>query len=215
VLWIAPAGYPYALDSRRCDDTLGIPAEKLSVADLVVRYPQIDFEDDAWGVLEPQSGVLLARRAVHAVVERAEKLGVDFTVGEVNRRKRTAPERSNDDERRPDFRGNLRVRVRAMARESFPHLLASRIFPSVLRFLFGVPAGSTQFREGTLPTWLYLKDEFYGMPTLKAVDSKSRTTGMARPLIRIAITTGKRRDAHCGARISCTAIPCPCERAGN
>jgi monomeric sarcosine oxidase len=169
VLWIAPAGYPYALDSLAAMNTLGIPAEKLSVADLVVRYPQIDFEDDAWGVLEPQSGVLLARRAVHAVVERAEKLGVDFTVGEV--KPPQAERRLSDLTTTNGDRISAGTYVFACGPwlgKVFPHLLASRIFPSRAEiFFFGVPAGSTQFREGTLPTWLYLKDEFYGMPDIE------------------------------------------------
>ena len=50
----------------------------------------------------------------------------------------------------------------------FPELLASRIFPSRQEiFFFGLPAGATQFDEAHLPTWLYLADEFYGMPDIE------------------------------------------------
>ena len=41
-------------------------------------YPQIAFDDDAWGILEPESGVLMARRAVQTVVEQSQKIGVQY-----------------------------------------------------------------------------------------------------------------------------------------
>jgi glycine/D-amino acid oxidase-like deaminating enzyme len=50
----------------------------------------------------------------------------------------------------------------------FPELLGPRIFPSRQEiFFFGLPAGVTQFDEAHLPTWLYLADEFYGMPDIE------------------------------------------------
>ena len=50
----------------------------------------------------------------------------------------------------------------------FPDLLGHRIFVSRQEIVFfGVPPGETRFRQESLPTWLYLKDEFYGMPDLE------------------------------------------------
>jgi len=51
----------------------------------------------------------------------------------------------------------------------FPDVLADRMFISRQEiFFFGVPAGSLQFAPPALPTWLYLRDEFYGMPDLES-----------------------------------------------
>src|SRR2546429_8910474 len=44
-------------------------------ASLEKRYPQIAFEEIHKGIFEPESGVLLARRAVAAVVEDALRRG--------------------------------------------------------------------------------------------------------------------------------------------
>jgi glycine/D-amino acid oxidase-like deaminating enzyme len=33
---------------------------------------------------------------------------------------------------------------------------------------FGVPPGERQFTQPAMPTWLYLKDEFYGMPDIES-----------------------------------------------
>ena len=78
VLWIAPEKYQYALDSLATLQKNNIPCEKLSLDDLRQRYPQISFDDDAWGIFEPDSGVLMARRAVQSVVNRATAIGADY-----------------------------------------------------------------------------------------------------------------------------------------
>src|SRR6202044_3029839 len=49
VLWIAPDSYPYAIDSLSTLQNNGVGCEQLTVRDLRRRYPQISFEDDAWG----------------------------------------------------------------------------------------------------------------------------------------------------------------------
>ena len=51
VLWIAHENYQYALDTLATLQKLQVRLEKLSLADLRQRYPQISFEDDAWGIL--------------------------------------------------------------------------------------------------------------------------------------------------------------------
>ena len=78
VLWIAPEKYQYALDSLATLQKNNIPSETLSVEDLRQRYPQISFDHDAWGIFEPDGGVLMARRAVQAVVNRAMAIGADY-----------------------------------------------------------------------------------------------------------------------------------------
>lgn len=170
VLWIAHEKYQYALDTAATLTKLQVPYEKLSLAELRGRYRQIAFEDDAWGILEPDSGVIMARRAVQAVVEQAQKIGVDF------RPRQALP---------PETRGRLDA-VKTSSGETisagafvfacgpwlpklFPDLLADRMFITRQEiFFFGIPAGSSQFLPQALPTWLYLRDEFYGMPDLES-----------------------------------------------
>ena len=170
VLWIAHDKYQYALDTAATLTKLRARFEKLSLVELRRRYPQIAFEDDAWGILEPESGVLMARRAVQAVVEQAQKIGVDFRVGQA------LP---------PESGGHLDA-VKTSSGETisagafvfacgpwlprlFPDLLANRMFITRQEiFFFGIPAGNSQFLPQALPTWLYLRDEFYGMPDLES-----------------------------------------------
>ncbi len=58
VLWIAHDKYPYAMDTLTALQNHKIPHERLSLLGLRKHYPQIAFDDNAWGILEPESGVL-------------------------------------------------------------------------------------------------------------------------------------------------------------
>src|SRR5271170_7985457 len=82
VLWIADEREraTYAQDTVATLTKLRVPHEKLKVDDLRRQYPQITFDDTSWGILEPSSGVLMARRAVQTVVDQAQKLGVRYQI---------------------------------------------------------------------------------------------------------------------------------------
>jgi monomeric sarcosine oxidase len=170
VLWIAHQDEAYALSTLASLEKAGAVFEKLTLEDLRRRYPQIVFEDDSWAILEPRSGVLMARRAVQAVVERAQKLGAEYWVDAVLA---------------PEGRGYV-AKVKTASGESiaaekfvfacgpwlpklFPDLLGQRIFPSRQEvYFFGVPSGDPRFGPPAMPTWIELKHEFYGMPDLES-----------------------------------------------
>lgn len=169
VLWIAHQDESYALATLASLEKAGAVFEKLSLEDLRRRYPQIAFDDDSWGILEPRSGVLMARRAVQTVVERAQKIGVEYWPDVVQP---------------PDGRGHI-TKIKTASGETvaaetfvfacgpwlpklFPDVLGQRIFTSRQEVIFfGVPAGEPRFRPPAMPTWLQLRDEFYGMPDLE------------------------------------------------
>jgi sarcosine oxidase len=170
VLWIAHENYQYALDTAATLKELHARFEKLSLAELRHRYPQISFEDDAWGIFEPDSGVLMARRAVPAVVQQARTIGVDFCAGQA-----LAPashghlEFVKTSSGKTISAGAFVFACGPWLPKIFPDVLADRMFISRQEiFFFGVPAGSSQFLPSALPTWLYLRDEFYGMPDLES-----------------------------------------------
>ena len=78
ILWLAHDRDPYCEATLATLQRLGINHEKLDHDELARRFPQISLGQVTWGVLEPDSGVLLARRAVQAVAAQARAIGVDY-----------------------------------------------------------------------------------------------------------------------------------------
>lgn len=171
VLWIANEGLQISLDTVATLTRVGARFKKLALAELRERYPQIYFEDDCWGIFEPDSGVLMARRAVQAVVDEARQNGVDYRSDAV-RTPAAARGRLSDIATAGGERiaaANFVFACGAWLPKIFPDVLAHRIFPSRQEvFFFGSPPGDRRFCAPAMPTWLSLKDEFYGMPDIES-----------------------------------------------
>src|SRR6266404_2761874 len=78
VLWLAHEDDPYPLKTAATLEQTGVPFEKLTTEEVGRRYPQIGLDRISWAMLEPESGVLVARRAVQAVVSEATRNGVEY-----------------------------------------------------------------------------------------------------------------------------------------
>ena len=168
VLWLAREGDDYNKHSLETFQKLGVPHQTLSPADLERRYPQITLGPITWGLLETESGVLVARRAVQAVVEEAVKNGVDYRVALA-----VTPSGGRKLSSLKTLDGAISAALFVFAcgpwlPKLFPALLGGRIFTTRQEvYFFGVPAGDTRFAPPAMPTWISLGDEFYGMPDLE------------------------------------------------
>lgn len=150
---------------RRC----GVALQELSRAELEKRYPQIGLDGITRGLLEPHSGVLMARRAVAAVVEDGVHGGMEYRVAQIAEPRGVgaiSAVMTSSGERIEA--GTFVFACGAWLGKLFPEILASRLFPSRQEvFFFGVPAGDARFAPQVLPTWLFQEDEIYGMPDLE------------------------------------------------
>ena len=84
VLWLPRGPDPY-VDATR--DTLraeGCPVEVLDTAALTARYPHLDASATSSALLEPDSGVLMARRAVQLVCAELIADGVEYVRSHVS-----------------------------------------------------------------------------------------------------------------------------------
>ena len=172
VLWMARQDDPYSEATRKTLGRVGVPIEIVPSAEIIKRYPQMHLPDPrTYGIFEPQSGALIARRAVAAVVEDATRNGVEYTTEAV---------------RAPCGSGRLSS-VRALSGQKvsagvfvfacgpwlpkmFPELLKNRICPSRQEvFFFGSPAGDQRFAPPHLPVWIDFTDPRrpYGFPDLE------------------------------------------------
>lgn len=81
VLWFARREDGFEADSVATLERLRIPCERLDTDALRRRYPQIATDDVAWGLHEPEAGVLLARRAVAATARAVAAEGGEVHIG--------------------------------------------------------------------------------------------------------------------------------------
>ncbi len=181
VLWLAHEDDPYAAKTAETLNTIGIPFERLTSSEVTQRYPQIGLDGIAWGMFEPNSGVLMARRAVQTVVRQAINNGVEYLQEAVTGTGLPPAIRAQDARA---TRRNLDHVVTASGRrisaanfvfacgpwlpKIFPELLSDRIQPTRQEvFYFATPAGGPRFTSPALPTWIDFKDEAYGLPDLE------------------------------------------------
>ena len=170
VLWLAGEDTSTLLKSAETLRRCGVKIEHLKCEALERRYPQIVFDGVGAGLLEPESGILLARRAVAAVVAEAVKLGAEYRLASVETPRgagRLEAITTSGEER---FSADAYVfACGPWLGKLFPEILGPRIFPSRQEvFFFGVPAGDARFAPPAMPTWLFQADEVYGMPDLES-----------------------------------------------
>jgi sarcosine oxidase len=169
VLWMA---HEQDARSRATLETLakvGVPHERLDRAALEKRWPQIAFGDVTWGIHEPRSGALMARRSVQAVSREVAAGGADVRIGAV------LPPKGEGGLTEIALSDGSRVRARSFVfalgpwlGKVFPEVLGERIFPTRQEvFYFGPPAGDPRFGPPHFPTWIDFVDEIYGIPDIE------------------------------------------------
>ena len=171
VLWLAGKDDARVRQTAETLRHCGVPFQELSRAELDTQYPQIGLDGITKGLLEPQSGVLMARRAVAAVVEDATRGSVEYRVAQIAEPPRAAGAISSVMTTSGDRieAEHFVFACGAWLGKLFPEILGARIFPSRQEvFFFGVPGGDSRFAPPALPTWLFQEDEIYGMPDLES-----------------------------------------------
>lgn len=169
MLWMARERDAYTLATRATLSKLGIKFEELDRAELEKRWPQISFGPVTWALYEPDSGALLARRAVQAVVEDAVKNGAQYIPDAV-----IAPT-GNGKLATVKMHSGAAISAGAFIFASgpwlpklFPALLTDRIHPTRQEvYFFGATAGDKRWKPPAMPTWIDFGAEIYGIPDLE------------------------------------------------
>lgn len=180
VLWLDRGGDPRVDATAATLDRLGVTTESLAPAELRSRFGGLDFSGIARGILEPASGVLLARRAVNAVARQAAGLGVDHRVAAVeppDASRRIHSVRLGDG-------GRLSAGAFVFACGPWLPKLFPELLGPVLRttrqevFFFGTPAGDPRFRSPALPAWIDFHAGAYGLPDIEGRGAKIGLTAL-------------------------------------
>lgn len=172
VLWIARHDDPYSEATRDTLQCSGVRTEILTVAEMARRYPQMTLTDSRnFGILEPDSGALMARRAVNAVVQDFLLRGGKYVTGAIDP---PAGEGVLDAVRTAGGEqisaGNFVFACGAWLPKLFPDILKTRIYPTRQEVLFfAPPAGDASFSPKQLPVWIDFTDPRgpYGFPDLE------------------------------------------------
>ena len=169
VLWMAADGDDsWENGSLAALKEAKIPHERLSARDLAKRWPQINFEDVEWGIVEPESGFLTARIACQGVVEgfvaeggryrQAAVLADDLESGSLKGIRLSDGSMLNAD--------RLVFACGPWMGKLFPQTIGSKIQSTRQDvFFFGPRQGDPRFDEQNLPVWADHRGRFmYGIP---------------------------------------------------
>jgi sarcosine oxidase len=167
VLWLARENDSRVQKNTETLTRVGVKFEKLSRSELEKRFPQINFGSVKWGVYEPESGALMARRAVQAVVQDFIHRGGHFLpeptvtpspVAKVSSIRTRSGEKISA--------GVYVFACGPWLPKVFPEVLGNRIFPTRQEiFFFGVPPGDRRWTPPVMPAWIDV--DLYGIPDLE------------------------------------------------
>lgn len=164
-LWLAHGHDEYCEATLTNLQAVGARCERLTQDDLSARFPQMNFDGIDWAILENDAGVLMARRAVQTVAQKAQANGVDYfeegiAAPVIDRNLRTTSGREILAE-------HLVFACGPWLPKLFPDLLGKLIHVTKQDvFFLGVPPGDDLFKPPKLPAWIDFNDLAYGLPNL-------------------------------------------------
>ena len=169
VLMLAAADDPHASASRDTLERGGYALEILDARQLRERYPHLDAVDLPMALIEPECGVLMARRAVRALASELAQSGVRLV------RAKATVSQSSGKLRSIELSGSSALGADAVVFACGPWLpsvlapsLAGRIRPTRQTVVyFGTPAGDDRFGPAHTPAWIDRPAGIYGVPELE------------------------------------------------
>lgn len=174
VLSMAEADDTAAVQSIATLGRFGIAHQVLDSHALAQRYPQIVIPSGGWAIFEPDSGGLMAHRAVQAVVDDCQRDGVELRIDTIHAH---VVDGQLGGGSLTEVRAASGITIRAdrfvfacgpWLGSVLPDVLGDRIFPTRQEvFYFGVAAGDRRFASPALPIWLDFGRGYYGCPDIE------------------------------------------------
>lgn len=175
MLWLVGPGSDYVESTQRTLARVGIAHERWSTATLAGRFPQISTDAIDWALWEPDSGVLMARQAVQALVAEDMRAGLEYRTASIVSPESVAMATTLRDGKIDCVVTDAGEEIAAAGfvfacgawlPKVFPTLLGARIFPTRQEiFFFAPPAGDASF--AALPAWFHHPALVYGIPDIE------------------------------------------------
>ena len=169
VLWLAPAGDPYATETLSTLQRGAYGVEVLDHDAIRSRYPHLVADEFGLLFLEPQAGVIMARRSVQTLAVALSRQGVIVRPGRALKpsaaRRVSAVRLSDGTELGAD---RFVFACGAWLPAVFPELLGPRITPTrQVVMYFGSPAGDDRFSASRTPAIIDFASGLYAIPDLE------------------------------------------------
>jgi sarcosine oxidase len=177
VLWMVEGDGAFERGSLPLLKDAGVAFEELDARELARRWQQINFEHILWGIWEPESGYLLARASMRAVLEQFIVEGGEYRQAAVSTSGAHGSLEDNwsslaiADGATPAAASNFTADRYVFACGPWlGHLFPQTVGPHFVStkqdvFFFGPPAGDHRFNEGNIPVWADHGERFiYGIP---------------------------------------------------
>jgi len=169
VLWTSSTEDPYLAQTLATLTNGPYAAQVLDRASLNSRYPPFETGDVVRALLEPDAGVLMARRSIQALAAEVSKQGVDLVRAEAvapSTAGRMTALRLADGSELPADR--FVFACGAWLPTVFPELLGQKITPTrQVVMYFGTPPGDERFTGSRLPAWIDFGTGMYALPDLE------------------------------------------------
>lgn len=162
VLWLAREHDAYCEATLATLQRLNANFERLDQNELIRRFPQLEFGPTKWAILEPDAGMLMARRAVQATVAQAKVQGVEYVEAAIAPPQAGSVRTVSGEEIKA---GQFVFACGPWLPKLFPELLKDLIYVTRQEvFFLGVPPGDDSFNRGVMPTWVDFNDLVYALP---------------------------------------------------
>jgi monomeric sarcosine oxidase len=169
VLLLADADDPYTIATRHTLERGGYALEVLDARRLRERYPHLEADDVSMAIVEPECGVLMARRAVRTLASELVQSGARLLRG------KAIVTAAGGTLRSVSLAGGGAIDGDAFVFACGPWLpsvlassLAGRIRPTRQTVVyFGTPAGDERFGPASTPAWIDRAAGIYGVPELE------------------------------------------------
>ena len=192
VLWLAPAGDTYLAQTLATLHHGHYAVEPLDPAALRARYPHLDASDVGSAMLEPEGGVIMARRSIQVLTAELSRKGLSVRRGRAA--KPSAPGRVSSLRLTDGTSLSADTFVFACGAwlpAVFPELLGQRIMPTrQVVMYFGASAGDDRFTAPHMPAWVDFASGVYGVPDL---EGRGLKVGIDAHGARFDPDTGDRR----------------------
>ena len=169
VLLLAAADDPYFIATRQTLGQGGYAMEELDASRLRERYAHLDAGDVAMALIEPECGVLMARRAVRTLVEELVQSGTEYVRGQVAVEPSPGPVKSVVLADGAGVSGDAFVfACGPWLPTVFRASLGGLIRPTRQNVIyFGAPPGDSRFGPAQTPAWIDRPAGIYGIPDLE------------------------------------------------